>query len=104
MKKMIRCGVFETNSSSVHSLTICTEAEYEAWQDGSMVYDDWGNELIPRDEVEEGYEVDNNDRYFDIPDAWFDKQGLENYYDTFNREYTTPNGEKIRAFGYYGHD
>lgn len=29
MKKQIRRGVFETNSSSVHSLTMCSSDEYE---------------------------------------------------------------------------
>ena len=29
MKRKIRRGVFETNSSSTHSLTICTEEEFE---------------------------------------------------------------------------
>lgn len=27
--KQVRRGVFETNSSSTHSITICTEDEYE---------------------------------------------------------------------------
>lgn len=30
MKKQIRRGVFETNSSSVHSLTMCTAEEYKS--------------------------------------------------------------------------
>ena len=30
MKQSIRYGVFETNSSSTHTLCICTEKEYEA--------------------------------------------------------------------------
>lgn len=32
MKKQIRRGVFETNSSSCHSLTMCSEKEYEKWE------------------------------------------------------------------------
>lgn len=31
MKKQIRYEVFETNSSSVHSLTMCSSDEYEKW-------------------------------------------------------------------------
>ena len=89
--------------SCVHSLTICTEAEYEAWQDGSMVFDDLYDKFIPRSEIENS-KVDNSYRYFDDPEMWFHKQSLKRYYDIFNRKYTTPNGEKIRAFGYYGHD
>lgn len=29
MKRQIRRGVFETNSSSVHSLTMCSDDEYK---------------------------------------------------------------------------
>ena len=101
MKRTIRRGVFETNSSSVHSLTICTESEYEAWEDGSMVFDNWEEKLIPKDEIEEGREIDNEHRYFDNPEIWFIKQYD---YETYKSDYITPNGEKIVAFGYYGHD
>ena len=31
MKRQVRCGVFETNSSSVHSLCMCMESDYEKW-------------------------------------------------------------------------
>ena len=31
MKRQIRRGVFETNSSSVHSLTMCMESDYNRW-------------------------------------------------------------------------
>lgn len=33
----IRQNVFETNSSSTHTLTICTQDEYEAFQNGELV-------------------------------------------------------------------
>ena len=32
MKRQIRRGVFETNSSSTHSLVMCSEEEFEAWK------------------------------------------------------------------------
>ena len=38
--KQIRRGVFETNSSSVHSLTMCSGEEYKKWSDGEVLY--WG--------------------------------------------------------------
>lgn len=28
----LRRGVFETNSSSTHSITMCLESEYEKWK------------------------------------------------------------------------
>ena len=39
MKKQIRRGVFETNSSSVHSLTLCMESDYDRWdKDGLFLF------------------------------------------------------------------
>lgn len=34
----IREGTFETNSSSTHSLTICSSDEYKAWEKGETVF------------------------------------------------------------------
>lgn len=37
MKKQVRIGTFETNSSSVHTLVICSEKEYLAWKNGELL-------------------------------------------------------------------
>ena len=44
MKRQIRRGVFETNSSSTHSLTMCSEEEFEAWKRGEVLFQKWGSE------------------------------------------------------------
>ena len=44
MKRQIRCGVFETNSSSTHSLTMCSEEEFEAWKRGEVLFQAYGKE------------------------------------------------------------
>ena len=44
MKRQIRRGVFETNSSSTHSLTMCSEEEFEQWKNGELLFDEWGSE------------------------------------------------------------
>ena len=36
--KTIRYNVFETNSSSTHSLIICTDDEFEKWKNGGCFY------------------------------------------------------------------
>lgn len=36
--KVIRRGIFETNSSSTHAMTICTEEEYDKWKKGERYY------------------------------------------------------------------
>lgn len=37
-KIQIRSGIFETNSSSVHSVTVATEDIYRAWQRGEVMF------------------------------------------------------------------
>ena len=40
----VRQGVFETNSSSTHTLTICSKEDYEDWERGDKFWldNDWG--------------------------------------------------------------
>lgn len=46
----IRKNLFETNSSSVHSITMCDEADYAAWVAGTKFFCDSTNKFY--DEVE----------------------------------------------------
>ena len=103
----IRAGVFETNSSSVHSLTMCTEKEMQDWVDGKAFFNMYGKEpwvpvtpkLLAMDPEERmgGEELYGYQEYWDkVTDSWF--------YEGFEKSYTTPSGEKVYAFGYYGED
>lgn len=64
MKRQIRKSVFETNSSSTHSLTICTEEEYKRWKKGELLYKRWdekfveAGEYILTDEIKELAKLD----------------------------------------------
>ena len=44
MKRQIRRNIFETNSSSTHSLIICSEEEFKAWEKGEIYFDEYGKE------------------------------------------------------------
>lgn len=46
MKRQIRRGVFETNSSSTHSLTMCSEEEFEKWKNGEILFDRWEVKIL----------------------------------------------------------
>ena len=46
MKRQIRKSVFETNSSSTHSLTICTEEEYNKWKNGEILFNKWSEKFV----------------------------------------------------------
>ena len=47
----IRRGVFETNSSSTHSITICTRDEYDKWKKGEFILDDYRDKLVTIDDM-----------------------------------------------------
>jgi len=45
--KKIRISVFETNSSSTHSLTIVSKEDFEKWKKGEFIFDRSNDELVP---------------------------------------------------------
>ena len=51
MKISIRQGVFETNSSSVHSCSVCTSDEYKKWKNGEIWYNEGKDKYLPADEA-----------------------------------------------------
>lgn len=98
MKRQIRRGVFETNSSSVHSLTMCTQSDYDRWKNGELIYDYWDGKLIPIDELDDDY---YEGRYYTY-DRFNDYECFN--FETYERDFTTDSGETVVGFGYYGHD
>lgn len=102
MKIQVRRGVFETNSSSVHSLTLATGSDYDKWVKGELIYDRWNQKLVPiTDKIREEREENEEMRYF-TSDEFDDYVYME--YETFEKSMTTPSGEKVVAFGYYGYN
>ena len=126
--RQIRRGVFETNSSSVHSITMCTADEYRDFANGDKWYieydfglpDEWrgktwitpqeARDLMIKKAKEKGWDenpADMTDEEFlkEYGDWFTSIDTLGNgWFETFEAEYTTPSGEKVVAFGYYGHD
>lgn len=101
MKRQIRREVFETNSSSVHSLTMCTKSDYDKWKNDELVWSRWGDELVPvTDKIKRS--MDNGERDYLTYDQFNDYDYIE--YETFLETFTTPKGETVCGFGYYGHD
>lgn len=107
MKRQIRRGVFETNSSSVHSLTIAPEDEFNKFTSGELIMHD--GELMTKEQAVENalsspwYKGQTRESIEDcIEIETYDDYSHE--YETFERRYTTKSGDKIVAFGYYGHD
>ena len=123
MKMQIRRGVFETNSSSVHSITMCTGSDFDRWTDGELLFWEDEKKFGTRDEIIEDLQkstrYDGKLRYPDI--NWDDKDQVSDifndeniktfnqyfqndWFETYWEAYTTPGGENVVAFGYYGHD
>lgn len=94
--RQIRQNVFETNSSSTHSIVICTQEEFEKFVHGNLVYDNWERGLVPVPSAE-----DYDRRY-----SSYDELGDTGYgsLDTYEEYFTTPSGDKMVVFGCYGYD
>ena len=129
----IRHGVFETNSSSTHSITMCSKSEYEAWRNGDVYLNDgwWNNclndakdkKFITKDEAislmdEYNYCKRNKEEMLNLDEGEleslfydFDIYSYEFFWDqrcgyleSYSDSYTTESGDKVIAFGYYGND
>ena len=126
MKRQIRRGVFETNSSSTHSLTMCSKSEYDEFEKGNMYIERWGSKLYTKEEMIEkfkhmtdwrtkelkyrGVDWDNDEEFnrvleetdYVTYDKYWDTVSEE--YETFEDSYTGKDGDTVIAFGYYGYN
>ena len=115
--KQTRYNVFETNSSSTHNLVMCSENEFKDFEAGKTYYCRWEvrdrnknvvifeeGKFYPKDEVESYYESLGKS----MEDA-YDMETYEyimdnDYLESFEETYTTPNGDVVYAFGNFGYD
>lgn len=130
MKRQIRRGTFETNSSSVHSLTMCMKSDYDGWENDNLFLfkgSDYGylgkspqyDHFYTKDEAiafektskySSINECKNDDEIMNTlhENEWYDYNYFWDeyceYYETFKDTMTTTNGEEVVSFGYYGHD
>jgi hypothetical protein len=129
MKRQIRNNVFETNSSSVHSMTICMKEDFDKWCKGETLRSDYGD-FIPAEEARLK-NAEKLKKYSDATDEQINQYlaGDLNLYDIlgpwdeiayyhdpdaedranetlkyFEETFTTPKGDTVVAFGYYGTD
>lgn len=106
MKQVIRRSCFETNSSSVHSITMCSHDDWDKWIDEEMVWDRDTEKLVEiSPEIEDYINQSKNGlqswRYL----SW---EQFNDYaylpFETYHEEYYTAKGEIVHAFGYHGMD
>lgn len=126
----IRQGVFETNSSSVHSMIMCSLDQYKDLEQDNLIIDRYKDTIVTVEEAINTYNRncqtenkisidmpkekalkilcgnedsdDNNWRQFCLLKDYNYNDGY--YYDKFYDTYVTQNGETVVAFGYYGYD
>ena len=121
MKRKIRYGVFESNSSSTHSLTLVAPSDYERWENGEVLFNDNSGKFFTHEEavamIKEGYGYD--EVCFDVDVEEYDEDAVDEAlcseefftherffdrddYDTFDEIHTTPGGEVVKVIGYCG--
>lgn len=129
--KQIRRNVFETNSSSVHSITMCLEDIYDKWMNEEVYFYDshyklpegrdqfftWDDmiefikDVLGADEADINALIDakeNDSSEFDelMQEYDFYTPDMYEYYnedcDHYVKKFKTPAGETIVAFGYAG--
>lgn len=122
MKRQIRRGVYETNSSSTHVICMCSKEDYDMWDSGDLLYWDSKEKLMFKEDIiKELKEKRHWDGTLYYPDVdWDDEDEIkeifedekiqtseeffdDEYLETFEEEYTTSSGEKIISFGKYGY-
>lgn len=126
----VRQGVFETNSSSTHSITIVPQSEFNEWKNGDTYFNDgwWyngtnlikDNTFITKDEAislvmtsdylpeSNPYEMSEEELDELFADEYsiysYEKFLYDSYLESYVKHYTTEHGDNIVAFGQYGHD
>lgn len=124
--RQIRRNIFESNSSSTHSLTMCLESDYDKWKAGEVyLNEDYGwssnspykeKQFVTKEEVidiltdnkyppkKDLTELDSEDledifrdnEFYTYENYWRD------YFDTYSKTFTTPNGDTVVALGSSG--
>lgn len=115
----IRKGLFETNSSSTHSLTMCPEEDYNKWRNDELFFNSWEEKFFTKKEmidsiIKSGYYTEESisnfpeDKFNEVIKDYgfytYDKYWEDDYLEWFLDTYTTKSGETIVAFGKYGYD
>ena len=119
--RQVRRNIFESNSSSTHSLSICMIDEYTNWRNGNTYFREYARkdekQFYTKEEVinyintcayyKPKVDVATlDDEEFDDIARDYDFYTYENYggedYEHFSEEFTTPSGDRIKVFGYYG--
>ena len=99
MMIQIRNNIFETNSSSVHTLVICSEDEFNKFYYDELYYYTWTGELMTKKQKEEIEKTKEWYGEFLTFDDFFENTNLETF-----EEHKIIDGTPVVVFGRYGYD
>lgn len=121
--KAIRLGTFETNSSSTHSMVICSEEEYKKWANGELLASRWKDGFKTKEEVIEEARKEYHEKFDSegnfIPDdeyetvdeflndwntEWYNLNDWAGDLECDKNTYTTPSGDTIKIICRYGYE
>lgn len=106
--KQIRLGVFETNSSSTHSMVIGTEDQIAKWEAGELFVDGYDTcATVFKTEVElDEMEANATKEDSFYREDWVTSDGwdaLNGDLECDSHTFVTPNGDKMVAVVAYGY-
>lgn len=130
----VRQSVFETNSSSTHSVTVCNESDYERWKRGETLYASYENRFVEhlplspeeQQKAQQDYKAKSNmfwkpwdvltkeeqNKWYQHWSAVYKYHGNYETFDEyhqhdlhyFSESFISQSGDKIVVFGRYGYD
>ena len=112
----VRQGVFETNSSSTHSISICTFDEFKKLERGELLYVADKDLYVTPEEAKEinanvleksQYDEFCEDFYWDYKECCampYRSMGDYDNYEYFHKTKALQDGQVVVAWGYYGED
>ena len=108
----VRQGVFETNSSSTHAVSVCSKADWDMLQRGEAMID-YNLHILPKAEAiakneelrkyAEKHGWDPDDYVMEDGYMTWDELYDESEYE-FYTKHSTVGGVDVVAFGYYGYN
>ena len=121
MKRQVRMGVFETNSSSTHAVTILTDEEYQKYRNGGLRISRNGELItteayqkalqVDREMVRKSYETNecakkHHDSFESYWNSWYYgvKYDFDERYMDVEHSERVINGEKVHALSVYGYE
>ena len=111
MKRTVRLGVFETNSSTTHRLVIGTKKQFDDWENGRLLYDEWEEEFVTpekgKEKMYDGGDLDDQEARKECGLYTYDDFGTEYGYYGLEHDwgtFTTPSGDIVQWEAAYGYD